>query len=294
MSAKIILMADNLGDFLEERREFLEQAGYTVVTADNPGDSEKILERGGIDLAILDIRLIDDNDPEDTSGLELARKFGQNIPIIMLTGYPTWENVKAALGSDLNNLNPAVDFLSKEEGPDLMIQAVNLTVEQPRLKMNVLHEFEAESSQAMHESVRKNEPGETTDKFQKSLERTERDLLQHRKEISQQSERFQKTAIWMGLVGMGVILIGAFLAFIKITPLAVLSGAASIISEATSVLFITRAVQASRQVDKNYAELQEIYKASHLISICDTIENKAKREDTKIMILEKLAGKWMS
>jgi DNA-binding response OmpR family regulator len=105
MSAKIILMADNLKDFLDERREFLEQAGYTVITAHNPLDAERILERSGIDLAIMDIRLVDDDDPEDTSGLELARKFGQKIPIIMLTGYPTWENVKTALGRDLEGLN---------------------------------------------------------------------------------------------------------------------------------------------------------------------------------------------
>jgi CheY-like chemotaxis protein len=294
MSAKIILMADNLREFVDERREFLEQAGYTVVTAYSPVDAERILERGGIDLAVLDIRMVDDDDEQDTSGLELARKFGQVVPIILLTGYPTWENVKAALGRGLKGLSPAVDFLSKQEGPVLMIQAVNLTIEHPRLKENVLHEFQAESSQALHEALQKKELAETTEKFQKSLERTERDLLQHRKEISQQSEKFQKIAIWMGLIGMGVIVIGALLVFFKTTPLAVLSGVAGIVSEAISVLFIARAVQAARQVDKNYKELQEIYKASHLISICDTIRDKTKREDIKIRIVEKLTGKWFS
>jgi len=293
MIAKIILLADNLRNFLDERREFLEQAGYTVVTASNPTDVERILERGGVDLAILDIRLVNDDDSEDTSGLELARKFGQAIPLIMLTGYPTWENVKAALGQDLNGLSPAVDFLSKQEGPNLMTQAVNLTLESPMLKKNMLHEFQAESSLALYETLQRKEPDETCDNFQKSLDRTERELLQHRKEITQKSERDQKIAIWMGLVGIGVILVGAFLVFFNITPLAVLSGVVSIVSEAISVLFIARAVQASKQVDKNYEELQEIYKASHLISICDTME-KSKREDAKFLIVEKLMGKWFS
>ena len=134
MNDKIILMADNLKDFLDERREFLEHAGYTVVTAYNPMDAGRILERGGIDLAIMDIRMVNDDDPEDTSGLELARRFGPKVPVLMLTGYPTWENVKAAIGRDLQGLSPAVDFLSKEEGPLLMIQAVKLTLEQPGLK----------------------------------------------------------------------------------------------------------------------------------------------------------------
>ena len=291
MSAKIILMADNLRSFLDERREFLEQAGYTVVTAHNPTDAERILERQGVDLAILDIRMVDDDDPEDTSGLELARKFGQAIPLIMLTGYPTWENVKAALGKDLKGLSPTVDFLSKQEGPNLMIQAVNLTLENPGLKKNMLYEFRAESSLALYEAVQKKESAETGDSFQKSLERTERELLQHRKEITQKSEKDQKTAIWMGLVGICVIVFGVFLVFFKITPLAVLSGVTSIVLEAISVLFIARAVQASKQVDKNYEELQEIYKASHLISICDTME-KSKREDAKFLIVEKLMDKW--
>jgi hypothetical protein len=224
----------------------------------------------------------------------LARKFGQAIPIILLTGYPTWENVKAALGQDLNGLSPAVDFLSKEEGPNLMIQAVNLTIEHPRLKRNMLLEFQAGSSQALHEAFQKNEPAETTEKFQKSLERTERDLLQHRKEITQQSERYQKTAIWMGMVGMGVIIVGAILVYLKVIPLGILSGVAGMVSEAIGVLFINRALQATRQVDQNYEELQEIYKASHLISICDTIESKSKREDAKVLIVEKLAGRWFS
>lgn len=294
MSEKIVLMADNLRQFLDERREFLERAGHTVITADNPIDAEKILGRGAVDLAILDIRLVDDDDPEDTSGLELARKFGPTIPIIMLTGYPTWENVKAALGRDLNGLSPAVDFLSKQESPGLMIDAVNLTVERPTLKKNIMYEFHAESSQDLKEALQQQEPGETADKFQKSLERTERDLLKHRKEISQQAEGYQRSAVWMRLLGMGVIVVGALLVFFNITPLAVLSGVASIVSEAISVLFITRATQASKLVDRNYEELQEIYKADQLVSICDTIEMMSKREDAKTLVIEKLAGKWFN
>ena len=39
---------------------------------------------------------------------------------------PVWEDVKAVLGKDLNGLSKAVDFLSKEEGPGVMIEAVEL------------------------------------------------------------------------------------------------------------------------------------------------------------------------
>lgn len=294
MSAKIILMADNLPDFLETRREFLEQAGYTVIPAGNPTDARKILQQVKLDLAILDIRLADDNDERDTSGLELAREFGQRIPIIILTGYPTWSGVKAALGRGLNGLSSAVDFLSKEEDPDIMVRSVNMTLEHPRLKKNVLEEFQVEASQALYDDLKRKELAETTDKFQKSLERTERELQQRRKEIAQLSERHQTTAKWTGLIGMGILVLGALLVFFKMVPVAFFSGVMGIVSEFISVMFIARSDKAARQVEKIYEELQEIYKASHLISICDTIEAKSKRETAKMLIIEKLTGKWLS
>ncbi len=292
MTSQIILMADNNPDFLEVRREFLEDVGYTVITAYNPSDAENILKRGGVDLAILDIRMLDDDDEQDTSGLEIARKFGQALPVIMLTGYPTWEHVKAALEPNLNGLSPAVDFIAKSEGPLAMLQAVNLTLMVPRFKRNVLDEFNAETTQAFHDSLRCEEPEDLTEKFKKSLERTEQDLLQFRQELFRQSERYQEFAIRMGLLGIGIILVGAFLVFFEIMHLAVLSGVASIVSEAISILFIRRAVQSSRHVDQQYRKLQEIYQASHLISICDTIKRKSKRENTKIMVIEKLTEHW--
>ena len=293
MDAKIILMADNFPDFLSERKEFLERAGYTVITACNPQSAETILARGGFDLAVLDIRLVDDDDPEDTSGLELARRFGQAAPIILLTGFPTWENVKEALEQDLDGLCPAVDFLAKSEGPEVMVRAVGFTLEHPRLKANLLSEFQAESSLELHETLQKNELAETSSHLLNSLERTEGELIAHRRNFCAQAERYQKIAIWMGLVGMAVIVTGAVLALLNLTPLGVLTGVAGVIPEAVSVLFITRAVQASKGMEKKYDELQESYKIDRLISLIETIKVKSKREEVRIMILEMLAGKWI-
>jgi len=119
-------------------------------------------------------------------------------------------------------------------------------------------------------------------------------MLQFRKMLSDQASVSQRIALWAGLVGIGIILTGVVLVYSKVLPLAAVSGAAGLISEAISVLFIQRATQASRQVEKSYNQLQEIYKANQLISICDTIEMKSKREDAKIMIVKKLAARWFS
>ena len=121
-----ILLLDNDPDFLNTRAEFLDQAGYRVLKAYTLEEARQLLAEARIHLAILDIRIVDDDDDErDTSGLILAKDPAfRPIPKIMLTGFPSYQYVREALGPALDGLPPAVDFLSKQEGPEAMIQAV--------------------------------------------------------------------------------------------------------------------------------------------------------------------------
>ncbi len=121
-----LLLADNDPDFLATWKEFLEQAGYAVIPASNPAEAKQKLEIGGIDLAILDIRLQNDDDDRDLSGLVLARKAALSVPKIILTSYPTFEYVREALRPqlDVDGLSVAVDFLEKREGPTALLSTV--------------------------------------------------------------------------------------------------------------------------------------------------------------------------
>jgi predicted nucleotide-binding protein len=119
-----ILFADNDPDFLQTRCEYLEQAGHSIVTARGPTEARVILSRGRIDLAVLDIRLEDDDDEKDASGLILAREVAFAVPKIILTGFPSVEAARIALGSRLDGLPPAVDFIDKREGPDALLKAI--------------------------------------------------------------------------------------------------------------------------------------------------------------------------
>ncbi len=120
-----LLLADNNPVFLATRAQFLRAQHYRVFAAGSVEEAEQLLQDSWIHLAILDIRLEDDNDDKDISGLLLAKKETyRHIPKIILTGHPTYEAVRIALGPVLDGLPPAVDFLAKLEGLEAMLQAV--------------------------------------------------------------------------------------------------------------------------------------------------------------------------
>jgi DNA-binding response OmpR family regulator len=122
---KRVLFVDNDPDFLDTRSEHLEKAGFELFKATSFEKAEQILGDHWIHLAIIDIRLRDDNDDKDTSGLMLAKqKAYRSVPKIILTRFPSYEYVREALGPALDGLPPAVEFLAKQEGAAAMMQAV--------------------------------------------------------------------------------------------------------------------------------------------------------------------------
>lgn len=141
MTKAKLLFADNDLDFLHTRKEFLEREGYQVVTVSNPIEARKILEQGYWDLAILDIRLEDDDDEKDVSGLVLAREAAHAVPKIILTNFPSYESVLNALRPNLDGLAVAVNFVGKEEGPETLVNAVKTALKQ--LKRSSISPFAA-------------------------------------------------------------------------------------------------------------------------------------------------------
>ncbi|MBX3055711.1 MAG: response regulator [Anaerolineae bacterium] len=121
-----ILLADNDPVALALHQEFLEQHGYEVITAVNPLEAWSVLVDQQVDLAIIDIRLQDDLDAKDNSGLRLARAFmnGHTAPRIIITSYATVEAVRDALQPNSNGVRPAASFITKQEGLNQLLTAV--------------------------------------------------------------------------------------------------------------------------------------------------------------------------
>ncbi|MDX6499171.1 MAG: two-component system, OmpR family, response regulator MtrA [Blastocatellia bacterium] len=124
-----ILIADNDSRFAESCAEFLENSGYSVKTAFNLADAGAALETSNIHLAILDLRLVNDGDKNDLSGLTLARRSDPLIPKIILTSFQRWEDVRGAIGPVEVERPPAVSFVAKQEGLDVLLSYVKRTLE---------------------------------------------------------------------------------------------------------------------------------------------------------------------
>jgi DNA-binding NtrC family response regulator len=119
---RFILFADNNEAFREIRSEWLVEEGFKVFQASSPEKARDILDHQNIDLTIIDIRLMDDEDEYDLSGVEIAKdtKYG-SIPKIIMTGFPSVTTVKVTLGnSEAKNLY----YLAKDEGAIEMIKVV--------------------------------------------------------------------------------------------------------------------------------------------------------------------------
>ena len=77
-----------------------------------------------------DLRLTDDDDPNDLSGLDFITAVAPTTPKILLTGYGTLSTVRKALTpSDKDYLPPAVDFIGKEEGPKGLLSSIEYAFE---------------------------------------------------------------------------------------------------------------------------------------------------------------------
>jgi CheY-like chemotaxis protein len=128
MTKATVLIADNSPDYSRSLAALLELEGYEVVLAANLTEARKLLEQGGIDLAILDLRLSADDNAHDYSGLDLAREIAPSITKIILTAYPSFEAAREALKIHSDGLPVAADFVTKAAGPEAILSSIQRSV----------------------------------------------------------------------------------------------------------------------------------------------------------------------
>ena len=108
-----ILVLDDASDAGALIRRILEKKGHTIETFTEEEQALARIRKGGVDLAILDIKL------KKMSGVEVLeeiKKIDRGIKVIMLTGYPTLETARESvkLGANEYCVKP-IDKLELEE-----------------------------------------------------------------------------------------------------------------------------------------------------------------------------------
>lgn len=125
-----ILIADNDYSYRKTVGEYLDLHGYKVLHAENPSEAERILQEGAIDLAVLDLRLSNNDDDKDLSGITIAQELAPHVPKIMLTSFPSFQAVRVAFAPQSERPPAAVAFLTKAEGLNALLSAVELALRQ--------------------------------------------------------------------------------------------------------------------------------------------------------------------
>jgi DNA-binding response OmpR family regulator len=146
MKRKVMLMDNNL-ELIRDVTAALESNGYQVFPASTLDEAEKILREQWFHLGLFDVRMIDEDAREDTSGIELATKVEfAHIPKVILSTYNDFNYALLALKEGINGKHPAFDFILKEEGAGVLLEKLDQYFQQ-KLNMNWNLQIEVDPSE---------------------------------------------------------------------------------------------------------------------------------------------------
>lgn len=119
--------------------------GYDVAVIDDLDEAREALTGQWWHLAVVDIRLVDEQNDKDFSGLDLVtQETDPVIPKLILTAYPSVEAAVEALKHYPGQLPPAVDFVAKLDPLDRIVDRIVTAVEgRARINWDLEVDFQA-------------------------------------------------------------------------------------------------------------------------------------------------------
>ena len=130
-SQKRLLLAENNSDYRHSLLGLLELENYVVEQAASPDEASSKLQTMQFDLALVDMRLADDNDDADNSGLKIGKQATElGITTIVMTAYASFGAARKALRS-LGAGSLAVDMFSKTDDPQALLDLISLALARP-------------------------------------------------------------------------------------------------------------------------------------------------------------------
>lgn len=239
---KTILFVDNDANARKKHGKLLENAGFAVRLASNPAHARSQLKEGGIDLAVIDVRLADDDDESDVSGLELARDTAfSHIPKIILTGFPLGYDKQRSIWKLVDGEPPAVlAVVHKKEKPQALLNEISSALDVwPRLaalSSKVAHQIRAD-----HYTVRS------------------------------QARWHHCTSLVISLLGFLLIAAGIAFAYAGSLEVGIVGAVTGLILQAVGYLFYTQLNLASHRMDLYHRELLQTYWLEILLSVVERL-----------------------
>lgn len=264
---QVVLFADNHTETREVFEKALVGEGYKVRLASNLQQARSILMRGGLDLAVLDMRLEDDDDPTDISGLNLAVDIAfRHIPKIILTGYkPSPDDISKLQELSVDELPSAVTWVDKGKGPEKLLETIPKVIS-----------FWSRLQQVQN----------LAGKISKRLEDDQAITRQH----ADHSYHKAKTSSY---VGYSLIVVGILLALFKIVEISIVVTIGGIVIEVLSYLFFQRLDVANERMDKYHRELLQTYWLELLLATCEPLPAKSQIT-TSEYIIKAATNSWFS
>jgi len=261
----IILLADNDDQFRETYKTVLINQGYAVVVTSTPEDARKKLRLFAIDLAIIDIRLRDDDNSSDESGFDLVlEKSYPVIPTILLTGFPqqSVSKMDKALSLGKKGIPPAHAFVEKGDPKKLLARIKELLENWPRLRTLTLQ--------------------------------VTKQLTDDQREARKQAQLFFRLSVAAIICGTSLALIGLAVALFAnsiesyIGLVVAISG---VVVDVISALFFTRIDMANKRMDMYHRELLQSFWMESLLAQAESLPFETKKQ-TKQSILLQAASNW--
>ena len=123
METMKMMLVDDEERFLSTTQKLLEKKGYRIVTASSGTEALRVLEKQGIHVVVLDVKM------PGMDGIETLKEIKRRFPlteVIMLTGHATVESAVEGLQSG------ATDYLMKPIGVEELIEKATEAFEKRR------------------------------------------------------------------------------------------------------------------------------------------------------------------
>jgi DNA-binding NarL/FixJ family response regulator len=121
-----VLLADNEDSVLRSIGRTLTNAGHFVLAARSVQQAKEILAEERVHAIVVDIRLEDDSDEDDVSGLELAAEVDGVVGKVITTGFDLSQRaIDRIWGSITSKINPGPLYVNKFDEPEKFVATVN-------------------------------------------------------------------------------------------------------------------------------------------------------------------------